>query len=110
MQPVALADVSGMVAWPASQARPNLKLLMFPEGLFADSGDEQDGQVRRDVAGRPVLEPAQHRPGQHLHDSRRAAGQYELWLRSVPANALAPDDPGPAIWGHTTISLGDIDR
>jgi hypothetical protein len=105
MQPLLLAEVSGTIAWPASQSRPSLKLLMFPEALFATPEGELDGRFV--VASPDGLFSNPLSIGQDNAFAIRGVppGQYELWLRSVPANALAAEDPGPAIWGHTRISV-----
>ena len=105
MQPLNLVDVSGSVAWPASQPRPNLKILMFPEGLFDAATTEQDGQVVVESPAGMFSNPLSVAADNSFSIRGVPAGQYELWLRSMPANVLAADDPGPAVWGHASVAV-----
>jgi len=109
MQPLSLVDVSGSVAWPTTQPRPNLKILMFPEGLFDGATSEQDGQIVIESPAGMFSNPVSVSADNSFNIRGVPAGQYELWLRSVPANLLAPDDPGPAIWGHTSFGVDSRD-
>jgi hypothetical protein len=105
LQPVTLASVSGVVLPSPEQTRRRLRMLMFPQGLFANSATAREAEFVVSSPDGLFSNPIQIASDGAFTIGGVMPGQYEVWVRSVPANDAADDDPGPALWGRTDLSV-----
>lgn len=108
LQPLTLVNVSGVVLWQSDRPRPNFRLLAFPSGLFANLNDELDARFVVESPDGLYTNPVSIERDNSFVLRGVPPGVYELWLRSIAAEA-SPDDANPAVWGQAIIVVGNTE-
>lgn len=109
LQPTTLANVAGAIAGFSSSDGRRLRVLMVPEGLFATADRERHAGAVIESGDVTFTNPIRTSDDGRFVVHDVAPGQYEIWARSVPADALAEVDAAPVLWGHGYVTVGSDD-